>query len=287
MSSRLLLGVLLGGCLWLGTSSVQAQKPKVVVMDFAGSGGSTARSQVLRGLDDEVTFEMRSDAKRVLAEEGEELSSVAGRAAVAEELGLDYLIWGRVRGRGSAARAEIRIAGPQGKQITELEAGPPGQSKGNAKIRKAARAALAKAMQVAPPNRQTKKVEPITVDEIEITVGEIEITLGEDAKPAKQAETPKAEKAQPSGAATAKRKPVQRRPRRRRRPRSAPAKNDTGRSSTYSGVRADVSGISRSTSTTARAGRRREPTSQVCISISCFDSSCGPWPATARRGCAA
>lgn len=192
MSSRLLLGVLLGGCLWLGTSPVQAQKPTVVVMDFPGNGGSTARAEVLRGLGDEVTFETRSDAKRVLAVEGEKVSSVAGRAAVAEELGLDYLIWGRVRGRGSAARAEIRVAGPQGRQITELVAGPPGQSKGNAKIRRAARAALAKAMRVAPPERRARKAEPVTVGEIEITVGEIEVTLGEDAKPAKQAETPEA-----------------------------------------------------------------------------------------------
>lgn len=188
MGLRLWLGVLLGGCLWVGTTPARAQNPKVVVMDFAGSGGAKARAQVLRGLRAEAELEQRGDAKKVLAAEGTSVSSVAGRAAVAEELGLDYLIWGRVRGRGSAARAEIRIAGPRGKQITVREAGPPGQSKGNARIQKAARAALSKAMQVAPPKRSIERAAPVTVSEIEI--GEIEVTLGEDAKPAKQVEAP-------------------------------------------------------------------------------------------------
>jgi TolB-like protein len=120
--------MLVGGCLWLGATSAQAQKPKLVVMDFAGNDGGKARAQVVRGLQDKATFETRSAAKKVLAAEGLKVSSVAGRAAIAKTLGVDYVVWGRVRGRGSAARAQIRIAGPRGKEITSRDAGPPGEA---------------------------------------------------------------------------------------------------------------------------------------------------------------
>jgi len=173
--------------LWLGAVGAEAQKPSIVVMDFAGNGGSTARAQVVRALGDKATFETRGAAKKVLAQEGLKISSVSGRAAVADALPVDYVIWGRVRGRGSSARADIRIAGPRGKEITSREAGPPGQSKGNARIRKAAQAILAKAVQVAPPGR----VAPAAA--APVAVSEIHITLGDDAKPPKKAEAPKKE----------------------------------------------------------------------------------------------
>jgi len=183
MRSRFLLGMLVGSCLWLGSAVAQAQKPRVVVMDFTGSGGATARAQVLRALRDKVVFEPRSEAKKVLASRGVKLSSVAGRATIAKELPVDYVVWGRVRGRGASARAEIRIAGPQGKQITEREAGPPGQSKGNARIQKAAQIVVAQAIKVAPPQRHVAAAEPVAVSEIRIT-------LGDEAKPPKKAEKP-------------------------------------------------------------------------------------------------
>lgn len=183
MSSRFWLGVLVGGCLWIHTAGVLAQTPKLVVLDFTGNGGATARAQVLRGLRGKASFEPRSEAKRVLAAEGAKSSSVAGRAAVANALGIDYLIWGRVRGRGASARAEIRIAGPRGKQITEREAGPPGQSKGNQRIQEAARALLAKAMKVAPPEQARTQVAPIIV-------AEIEISLSDEPEPEKESTAP-------------------------------------------------------------------------------------------------
>ena len=138
------LGWLLGACVWLAAASVHAQTPKVVVMDFGGRGGDKARVQVIRALRNQVKFETKTDAKKVLASEGKSGSSVDGRAAIADVLSVDYVIWGGVRGRGSAARAKIRIAGPKGKEIGSREAGPPGTSKGNARIQKAAKALLAK-----------------------------------------------------------------------------------------------------------------------------------------------
>jgi hypothetical protein len=153
--------MLVGGCLWLGAAGVHAQKPRVVVMDFAGKGGDKARIQVIRALRDEATFETRGAANQVLKSKGVKITSVAGRAAVAKELSLDYVLWGRVAGRGAAARADIRIAGPKGKEIAARKAGPPGQAKGNARIQKAARALLAEARKVALPHQATVAAAPV------------------------------------------------------------------------------------------------------------------------------
>ena len=180
MRARYLVGLLAGGCLWLGASGAGAQDPNLVVMDFAGADGGKARAQVVRGLRERATFEIRSEAKKVLAAEGLKVSTVAGRAAVAEGLGVDYVVWGRVRGRGSSARAVIRIAGPRGKEITSREAGPPGPSKGNARIRKAAQAVLAKAIKVAPP---APAAAAVAVAASPVAVDEIRITLGDEPKP--------------------------------------------------------------------------------------------------------
>ena len=160
MSSRFLLGMLVGSCLWLGAAGVQAQKPRLVVMDFAGKGGDKARIQVIRALRDKATFETQGAANQVLKSKGVKITSVAGRAAVAKELSLDYVLWGRVGGRGAAARANIRIAGPKGKEIAARKAGPPGQAKGNARIQKAARALLAEARKAAPPHQAAVAAAP-------------------------------------------------------------------------------------------------------------------------------
>lgn len=161
MSVRFLAAVLVGGSILLSAAPLRAQQPKLVVLDFAGKGGAKARIQVIRALRDRAAFETQSAAGRVLAAEGLKASSVQGRAAVADELGLDYVVWGSVRGKGSSARAKIRIAGPKGKEIAAREAGPPGTSKGNARIQKAALALLAKAQAAAPPQTgRSKKKEP-------------------------------------------------------------------------------------------------------------------------------
>ena len=214
MSLRVLMAMLVGSCLWLGAAGVEAQKPRVVVMDFVGNGGSTARAQVLRGLRDEATFETRSAAKKVLASQGAKVSSVAGRAAVATELPVDYVIWGRVRGRGASARAEIRIAGPRGKEITSRDAGPPGQSKGNARIRKAAQTVLAKAVQVAPPRRAAAAAAA------PVAVAEIHITLGDDAEPSKKEQAPKKEEATKKEEPSKKEEAAE-----KKKPRSGPARH--------------------------------------------------------------
>lgn len=176
MGVRALAIVLVGACSLLAAAEVHAQQPKVVVLDFAGKGGDKARIQVIRALRDQATFATKSEARKVLASEGLSGSSAAGRAAIAAELPVDYVVWGSVRGKGSAARAKIRFAGPQGKEIASREAGPPGTSKGNARIQKAAIALLAKALAAAPPQasrqasaEQRKAPPPVAVAAAPVT----------------------------------------------------------------------------------------------------------------------
>lgn len=177
MRGAVSIALLMAGCLWAIAVQVHAQQPKAVVLDFAGKGGDKARIQVIRALRARVAFERKDAAERVLAKRGLSGTSVAGRAAIAEALPVDYVIWGGVRGRGSAARATIRIAGPKGREISVREAGPPGTSKGNARIQKASRALLSKAIAAAPPKRApTKRVEereaasPVVVAPIPVVV---------------------------------------------------------------------------------------------------------------------
>lgn len=162
MRERLLMALLTAGCAWALGAQARAQQPEAVVLDFAGKGGDKARIQVIRALRDRVSFEENEAARKVLSKRGLSGTSVAGRAAIAEALPVDYVIWGGVRGRGSAARAKIRIAGPKGREIGSREAGPPGTSKGNARIQKASRSLLSKAIAAAPPesSQEERRQEP-------------------------------------------------------------------------------------------------------------------------------
>ena len=158
MRGSLCIALVLAGVTVARADVASAQQPKVVVLDFAGRGGDKARIQVIRALKGRASFAPKAEAEKVLAKEGLSGTKVSGRAAVAKDLGLDYVIWGSVRGKGSAARAKIRIAGPKGKEIAAREAGPPGSSKGNARIQKAAVGLLGKAVATVPPaNREAPR----------------------------------------------------------------------------------------------------------------------------------
>lgn len=151
------------GVFWLAglvlclARTAEAQTPTVVVLDFAGHGGSTARVQVLRALRGQVQFKKNNDAKAIAARQSLQLGTDAGRRDLSEQLGVDYVFWGRVRGRGAAARTEIRVSGRSGKQLTGYEAGAPGGREGNALIQEAARTALVEAMELSPPGRERRR----------------------------------------------------------------------------------------------------------------------------------
>lgn len=143
-----------GSCLLFDATGVEAQKPKVVVMDFAGKGGAAARVQVLRALRGKVAFSKRAWGRKVLAYQGARISDPVGRYKIAQELPVDYVVWGRVRGRGASARTEIRVAGKNGQQVSAFEAGRPGKRDRNETIRQAAVAALEEAIKESPPERR-------------------------------------------------------------------------------------------------------------------------------------
>lgn len=151
------------GVFWLASlllclaGTAEAQTPTVVVLDFAGKGGATARVQVLRALRGRVQFKKNNDAKAIAARRSLRLNTDGGRRDLSERLGVDYVFWGRVRGRGATARTEIRVSGPSGKQLTGYEAGAPGGKEGNALIQEAAQTALAEAMELSPPGRKRRR----------------------------------------------------------------------------------------------------------------------------------
>jgi hypothetical protein len=106
MKGRLCIALLVVCVSFALPEVASAQQPKVVVLDFVGKGGDKARIQVIRALRDRASFETRSRAEQVLKKKRLSGTSVSGRAAVARELGLDYVIWGGVRGKGSSARED-------------------------------------------------------------------------------------------------------------------------------------------------------------------------------------
>jgi len=144
-------------------NGAQAQQPKVVVLSFTGAGGSTARVQVVRALKGQADFATKSDADRVIDDRGLRLETAGGRAELTDALDVDYIFWGRVKGKGSSARTEIRVAGRSGETLTGYEAGAPGTSKGNRLIQEAARTALAEVLELAPPGKRKRKETAVVV----------------------------------------------------------------------------------------------------------------------------
>jgi len=173
-----LLGFVAASAVATGAS---AQQARVVVLGFSGADGSTARIQVVRGLKGRADFETRSQAERVVEDRRLDLRREADRAALAEALQVDYLFWGRVRGRGQSARTEIRVAGREGATLTGYEAGAPGTSKGNRLIQQAARTALAEAVELSPP-RPTKPAASVAPRAV-VPVAEAAVSTGAGTRP--------------------------------------------------------------------------------------------------------
>lgn len=177
-----------------------AQTPRVAVLGFAGPGGATARTQVIRALRGRVDFIPRADAEKLLSKRGLQGTSTAGRAAIGDALGADYLFFGRVKGRGSAARTEIRVAGTDGETLTGYEAGAPGTSRGNALIQEAAQTALEEAKELSPPRRSRRAAAgaaaaaPVTAAAASVPATSSSPKPVPEEKPEKKAKEPKEKK---------------------------------------------------------------------------------------------
>ncbi len=129
------------------------EKPQAVILQFTGSGGSSARVYALRGIKQYVSLTPRAEVEEIAGVFDASLNDPKGRKVVASELGLDYFVWGRVTGSGSKRHTEIRIAGSDGKEISAYEAPPPGKSTNNRMIQEAARLAMKDAIREAPPGK--------------------------------------------------------------------------------------------------------------------------------------
>ncbi|MDH3624743.1 MAG: hypothetical protein OEQ49_12805 [Myxococcales bacterium] len=181
-------------------SGAQAQRPKVVVLSFAGAGGATARVQVVRALKGQADFATKSDADRVIDDRGLRIGTGAGRAELSDVLDVDYIFWGRVKGKGSSARTEIRVAGRSGQALTGYEAGAPGTSKGNRLIQEAARTALAEVLELAPPGKSKRK------ETAAVVATEVSVPTGAAAATTATAPAPPKTKPRPEPRADAKKK---------------------------------------------------------------------------------
>lgn len=93
---------------------------------------------------------------------GARLGTRAGRARVADAMGIDYFVHGRVTGRGRAARTRITIYGSDGRQLASRRARRPIGQTGRADVTRVTAAAIQHAM-----DRDGGGPDPIDEEEIE------------------------------------------------------------------------------------------------------------------------
>ncbi len=105
---------------------VQAQSDRTgVVLRFSGSRGSAARSAVIRAIDERINLMGRAEVEDNARNTGATLDEAPGMASVAREMGLSLFVSGRVRGRGSRGRTEIRIHDAIGNEVAMREGPAP------------------------------------------------------------------------------------------------------------------------------------------------------------------
>ncbi len=116
----------------LAPEVASAQQHTGVVLSFSGWRSGQARAQVVRALESRAGLVGRSDAEAAASSAGVSLTDPSGMASVAQQLGLKFIVTGRVRGRGGRARTEIHIFDANGNEIGTAE-GPRPQ--GGARLR--------------------------------------------------------------------------------------------------------------------------------------------------------
>jgi hypothetical protein len=127
-----------------------AQAERAVVLDFEGRGGTVVRRSVVSALSEEVDLAKRSEAEAAASEAGVDLDTPAGRSAVAEALGVDVLIAGRVRGRGARARIDIVVYGRDGQELASGRGPPPLGRRGRRALEAKARGLVKEALAQQP-----------------------------------------------------------------------------------------------------------------------------------------
>ncbi len=111
------------GLLWCAAAAAQAQAPaRVVVLRFDGPGAARVRNAVVDALSKDPGFEAvgEKDARNSAASQHVELSSEAGRVAVARELSLSAFVEGHVEKHGARSELSLRVfGGSDGSQLGE------------------------------------------------------------------------------------------------------------------------------------------------------------------------
>lgn len=144
-STLLLSSLLLGAAAWTmpaqaqddatGMDLTDAATGSAVVLAFSGRGGAAARTQVVRGLGGVADLARRADATDAARRLGVDLDQPEGRASVAQELGIDVIVSGRVQGRGAGARTEIVVESSEGEELERRQSGGPNGRANRARIR--------------------------------------------------------------------------------------------------------------------------------------------------------
>ncbi len=110
---------------------------RAVVMNFGGPGGSQARSAAVRAASRSLQVVPQGRAASVGSP-----SSRQGRRQIARELNLDFIIMGRVTGRGRGAHTEITVFGSNGRELASENARRPIGQAGRADVTRATSAAI-------------------------------------------------------------------------------------------------------------------------------------------------
>ena len=108
-------------CLFVGMCAVTAPslaQDSVVVADFSGRGGKSARNAVVKALGD-YTLIPRADFESTAKEAGADLKSDAGLGLAATKTGARIVVVGRVTGRSARTVVTMRAIGQDGNELAK------------------------------------------------------------------------------------------------------------------------------------------------------------------------
>jgi hypothetical protein len=142
-----------------------AQQRRGVVLEFSGRGGGVARNAVVSAASEHLELVPQEEFTARAESLGADLGDPAGVARVAQEMDVDLVIVGQVRGRRRRARTAIVIMDRDGNEVaSENAASPPGR-RGRQRLERAANRALEQAL-AAVPEREPEPIEAPPQDDL-------------------------------------------------------------------------------------------------------------------------
>ncbi len=172
---RLLPRLLAIGALLASLIPEAAAAQTGVVLRFRGPGSGQARNAAVRAARRQMDLTPRARVERRARQMGARLGTRAGRARIADDMGIDYFVQGRVTGRGGSARTRITIYGSDGRQLASRRARRPIGAAGRADVTRVTAAALQHAM-----DRDGNGPDPVEEEEVEETPPPVEVEEPEE-----------------------------------------------------------------------------------------------------------